>query len=90
MPQGHQPGTPKTGGRHKGVPNKNTTALKEKILAALDEVGGAAYLVKVAKTDPRSFCALLGKVLPMQMVGDPNAPLELIVTWQTALADKSE
>ena len=33
-------------GRPKGIPNKQTTQLKEMILAALDASGGVDYLVK--------------------------------------------
>lgn len=60
---------PVSPGRPKGVPNKVTTALKETILAALDKVGGQDYLEKVAKDDPRTFCTLIGKVLPMTVEG---------------------
>ena len=83
-------GAPKSGGRVKGVPNKTTAALKEAILHAFDRVGGVSYLEKVAKADPRTFCTLLGKVLPLTVAGDAAAPLELIVTWRQAPDDKSE
>ena len=39
-----EPNREKTGGRKKGVTNKTTKAVKEMILAALDEVGGQEYL----------------------------------------------
>jgi hypothetical protein len=72
-------GSPKTGGRVKGTPNKNTAALKDAILAALDKVGGQSYLERIAEEDPKTFCALLGKVLPMQIGGDPQNPLVINV-----------
>lgn len=56
-------------GRKPGVPNKTTTVLKEAILQALEESGGVEYLKMVAKSDPRTFCAMLGRVLPMQVTG---------------------
>ena len=62
-------GEPETGGRQAGTPNKMTASVKAAILAAFDEVGGEAYLVKVANEDPRTFCTLLGKVLPTELVG---------------------
>lgn len=65
------------GGRQKGTPNKLTKDLKETILAALDAQGGQKYLEGVANSDPRTFCALLGKVLPMTVVGDPDKPLDV-------------
>jgi len=62
-------GTPKTGGRKKGVPNKFTGELKEMILLALDEAGGKGYLVTQATQNPTAFLTLVGKVLPMQHTG---------------------
>ncbi len=69
----------KTGGRQAGTPNKTTAALKDAILAALDTVGGEAYLVKVANENPQVFCTLLGKVLPMQVTGEGGGPL--VIRW---------
>lgn len=60
-------GKPKTGGRAKGVANKATTELKAVVLEAFDNLGGVKYLVKVGKENPAVFCALLGKVLPLQL-----------------------
>jgi hypothetical protein len=68
-------------GRPKGVPNKATAALKDAILNAFTEVGGEGYLAQVARDDPRTFCTLLGKVLPLQIAGDENGgPVRLIVS----------
>lgn len=68
----------KTGGRQKGTPNKTTTALKDMILTALDqahEEGSVAYLKAQASANPTAFLTLVGKVLPLQVAGDANAPL---------------
>lgn len=65
----------KTGGRQKGTPNKVTGELKTMVLTALDEAGGVAYLVKQAKQNPGPFLTLVGKVLPLTVAGDPQAPL---------------
>ena len=62
---GKRPGA----GRKNGVPNKLTANVKAAIMAAFADAGGKDYLVKVAKTDPRTFCALLGKLLPAQVIG---------------------
>jgi hypothetical protein len=51
-------------GRPKGSANKATLELKEKILLALDMVGGEKYLAQQAIENPPSFLALIGKVLP--------------------------
>ncbi len=67
---GNQIGKGKPGpGRPKGIPNKQTTQLKEMILAALDASGGVDYLVKQAEENPGPFMALVGKVLPLQVAG---------------------
>jgi hypothetical protein len=60
----------KRGHDRTGVPNKMTKALKEMILGALDDVGGQEYLAKQALDNPNVFCALIGKVLPMQVNAD--------------------
>lgn len=64
------------GGSRKGIPNKTTAALKDMILKALDKSGGVDYLVIQAELNPASFMTLLGKVLPMQVAGDPDNPLK--------------
>lgn len=58
-------------GRPKGSANKATKELKEMILEALDNSGGAKYLEDRAN-DPRTasaFLSLVGKVLPMTIQG---------------------
>lgn len=63
------------------MPNKATKQLKDMILTALDNAGGASYLERRAN-DPRTasaFLALIGKVLPMTVIGDPDNPLQAIV-----------
>lgn len=76
---GRKPGTPKTGGRKKGTPNKISADLKEMILGALDQAGGKeggqAYLLRQATENPTAFLSLVGKVLPMTVQGDPDNPL---------------
>ena len=52
-------------GRPKGVPNKNTTALKDMILQALHGVGGMNYLMTQAGENPTAFMTLVGRVLPL-------------------------
>ena len=59
------------GKTRKGAPNKNTAQLKDMILTALNNAGGAQYLEERAR-DPRTasaFLSLIGKVLPMQVTG---------------------
>jgi len=68
----------KTGGRQKGTPNKLTADLKGMILSALDEAGGIEYLRRRADDSPAAFLSLVGKVLPMQVTGDPNNPVSIV------------
>lgn len=69
-------------GRPAGKPNKLTADLKDAIMNAFDEVGGQSYLCKVAAEDPRTFCTLLGKVLPMTVAGDPDKPVKMEFSWK--------
>jgi hypothetical protein len=69
------------GGSRKGAPNKATKELKEMILGALGAVGGQSYLEDRAN-DPKTqqaFLSLIGKVLPLTIAGDPDAPLAFTV-----------
>ncbi len=77
-PKGTRP--PSAGkGRPKGAKNKLSGALKDMILGALNDAGGVEYLIRQADENPVAFLALIGKVLPMQIAGDPAEPLR--ITW---------
>lgn len=71
----------KTGGRQKGTPNKTTALLKDAILLAAERAGKegglVGYLEAQAVTSPGPFMALLGKVLPTQLTGDAENPVEV-------------
>jgi hypothetical protein len=72
-------GTPGPG-RPKGVQNKTTKAIKEMVLAALDQAGGTDYLVRQADENPTAFMTLVGKVLPLQLSGDAENPIKTDIT----------
>lgn len=78
LPPGEKKKPPAAGkGRQKGVPNKVTGEVKQMILDALAGAGGVAYLQERAE-DPKTasaFLTLVGKVLPLQIAGDPSNPL---------------
>ncbi len=66
-------GTPKTGGRQKGTPNKTTASVREMILGALDAKDGQAWIEEQMDKNPVAFMSLLGKILPSQVeVGEPG------------------
>ena len=71
-----QKGRKKTGGRIKGTPNKSTVQIKTAILRAFDEVGGEFYLARVAEEDPKTFCMLLGRVLPAELKADVSHDID--------------
>ena len=64
-------------GRPAGTLNKTTTALKEAILLAAEQVGAdgkgtdglTGYLRHVATTDVKAYSSLLAKVLPLTIDG---------------------
>jgi hypothetical protein len=81
-PHGHA----KAGGRTKGTPNKTTALLKDAILDAailagadgLGKDGLVGYLNMQAKNNSGPFLSLLGKVLPLQVIGDADNPLNIV------------
>ena len=72
-----------TGGSRKGIPNRNTVAIKEAIERAFEKLGGASYLEHVGRTDPRTFCALLSKLLPTKLANADGSPLLAALTELT-------
>lgn len=75
-------------GRPKGVPNKTTTEVKQMILDALAGAGGVEYLIRQADEKPAAFLALVGKVMPMQVTGDPDAPLSIQIIQRVVVDPK--
>ena len=88
--RGRKPGSPKTGGRLRGTPNKVTTLAKDAIAAAAERLGGIDRLVEWVRADPNNERIFWGtiytKLLPLQVSGDPSAPLvsKIIVAWQSS------
>jgi len=72
---------PNKRGRPKGSPNKTTALLKDAILKAAEQAGDKegmiGYLKRQAEDNPGPFMALLGKVLPLQVVGDEDNPVSM-------------
>ena len=56
------------------------------VLEALESEGGVEYLRKVAREEPKSFIALLGRLLPRQVDVDANVnhsrSMELVAAIQ--------
>ena len=78
-------------GRPKGSLNKTTGLLKDAVLEAaamagnpLDENdpdGLKLYLKARAIDTPGPYLTLMGKVLPLTVAGDPNAPITHLISW---------
>lgn len=81
-------------GRPKGSKNKTTALLKDAILKAAEQAGDkdgmVGYLEKQARTNPTAFLPLLGKVLPMQVTGDPDAPIVTRIELTSLTNDDSQ
>ena len=72
-----------TGGSRKGIPNRQTVAIKDAIERAFDKLGGTDYLVTVGRNDPRTFCALLSRLLPTKLANADGSPLLAALTELT-------
>ena len=72
-----------TGGSRKGIPNRQTVAIKDAIERAFDRLGGVSYLEHVGRSDPRTFCALLSKLLPTKLANADGSPLLAALTELT-------
>ena len=85
MAHGH-----KTGGRKLGVPNKNTQQIRDMVLGALVGVGGQDYLERQALENPSAFMTLVGKVLPTQLVGDRDNPVQFVIRGPSPVESASD
>ena len=72
-----------TRGSRKGIPNRTTQNIKEAIEKAFNKLGGVDYLVKVGQKDPRTFCALLSRLLPTKLANADGSPLLAALTELT-------
>ena len=70
---GRRPGA----GRKKGVPNTVTADIKAMVLGALDRAGGEEYMLEQARSNPNAFLTLVGKVLPTQITGPNDGPVQV-------------
>ena len=85
-------------GRKPGVPNKITTALKEAIILAAAKRGAdgegkdglVGYLFWLARAEPKSFAALLGRVVPLHIVGGVDHVHRVLPTKEEVLQELKE
>lgn len=73
-----------------GAKNKVPQLLKDMIIQALEDTGGVAYLVRQSEENPQAFLGLVGKVLPMQVVGQDGGAITIrVVTGVPTEDDKA-
>ena len=67
----------KTGGRKKGSANKTTTAVKEALIEAFEEIGGIDSLVSWGRLNETEFYKLWVKVLPQEINANLSGEVDL-------------
>jgi hypothetical protein len=81
-PRNGQP-VPQGPGRTPGVKNRLTN-LRDAVLEAFDEVGGPAYLARLAQgtsSDRAAFVGLVSKVLPTQINANVEGGIQVQLSW---------
>ena len=81
-PRNGQP-VPEPKGRQLGVRNKLTN-LRDAVLEAFDQVGGAQYLAQLAQgnsSDRAAFVGLVSKVLPTQINANVEGGVQVQLSW---------
>lgn len=67
-------------GRPKGSQNKNTAAVKDMLMTALDQLNGSEYFLEQARENPAAFMSLVGKLIPTevknQLTGADGGPVQ--------------
>ena len=67
---GKPKGSPKTGGRKKGTPNKLTLSVKEAVLETFQNLGGIDHMTEWAQENPTDFYRIAAKLIPQQINAD--------------------
>lgn len=81
-------GGPRPGaGRPKGSLDKGNALIRELIVEALDNLGGASYLEETARSHPSAFLALLGKVMPVQLTGADGGAIKTDNHWTVEVVE---
>ena len=76
-------------GRKPGPRNKATKAVKDALMEAFEEVGGVGWLVDLARSDPRTFAMLLGKLVPREsQVSSDDVPLVIVRDYTGGAAER--
>lgn len=65
-------------GRPKGALNKTTVAVKDALAEAFAGIGGTQQLQAWAQENPTEFYKIWAKLLPIQIAGDADNPLQVV------------
>ena len=73
---------PPNAGRPKGTQNRVNAAVKECLRDSFHRVGGTEWLVGLARTDPRTYAALLSRLIPAEIAQELQSPggVQIIVS----------
>jgi hypothetical protein len=77
----------KRGGRPRGVPNRFTGELREAILAGVNgsnKQGVAGFVLDLSLDTPTSAAALLGRLIPVSMLGTLDGTIVVVHRDETA------
>ena len=58
------------------------------VLGALEALGGQEYMEQQARENPNAFMALVGKILPTQITGANDGPVQVSVAETLRSADR--
>tara|TARA_R110000782_G_scaffold204878_1_gene293281 strand:+ start:175 stop:519 length:345 start_codon:yes stop_codon:yes gene_type:complete len=70
--------------RTKGSQNKFNKSMKDALELAFERSGGVDYLVRVADDDPKTFCGLLGRLIPATVAIAVTHKIDLAAMMQLA------
>ncbi len=86
-------GTPKTGGRQAGTPNKVTQNAREAFEMAFQGMGGYGAMLAWAHNNQTEFFKLYARLIPVAVAGaDGMSPVRTIVehVYETVIAAKDQ
>jgi len=66
-------------GRPPGAQNKLTRSVRQAIEQAFERAGGVEWLVRLAEEDPKSFAALLARLVPSDVRVEQRPPVYNLV-----------
>lgn len=64
-------------GRPKGAVNRVTADVKSMVMTALDHAGGAEYLFMQAYDNPKSFMALVARIIPSEVKAQVEGKIDI-------------